>query len=111
MVDREGGTVIRIRNYFADVVASIDTVNTRHPSSGARVDQLDAAVRHRAAENLGVQHAGYLHEMGVFGAPSHLLAGFKAGQRAADLAAGRYGCGHQLCPPLTCMAARTARAE
>ena len=54
---------------------------------GAGVDRLDPAVRHGAAEYLGMQHAGQAHGVGVFGAAGDLVAAFEARHRAADLRA------------------------
>ena len=101
--------VIGIGDDFAHVVAGVDGVDAGHLAGGAGVDRLDAAMRHGAAEDLCMQHAGQLHQMRVFGTAGHLVAPFEPRQRAADLSAGDSRRGHQWGAPLVCMAARTAR--
>ena len=85
-----------------------------HRLRGARVDRPDAAMGDGAAEDLGVQHAGKPHGVGVFGAPGDLVARLEPRQRAPDLRADRgvlHGvrC-HQWVAPLPSSAWRTARA-
>ena len=60
-------------------------MNARHFYCRGCVDRFDAAVGDRAAENLGMQHAGKSHGVGIFGAAGHLLARFDARQRPSDL--------------------------
>ena len=102
----EGRAVIRLGDHFADVVAGVNGEHAGDLARGAHVDRPDAAVRHRAAENPGMQHAGQLHDVGVFGAAGNLLTRLDARQRAPDLPADGRSRRHQDAP----MAARTARA-
>src|SRR5262249_45368573 len=60
-----------------------------HVFRRAGVDRGDAAMRDRAAEDLGVQHAGKPHGVSVFGAPGDLVARLESRQRAPDLRASR----------------------
>ena len=85
----ERRAVIRVRDHGLDVVDGDDAVDAGHLLRRAGVDRLDAAVRDRAAEDLGVQHAGQAQIVGVLGAPRDLVARFEPRQRAADLAADR----------------------
>ena len=103
----EGRAVIRFGDNFAHVVAGVNGEDAGDFARFAGVDILNAAVRHRAAENLGVQHAGHLHQMRVFGASGDLLAAFQPRQRTADLSAMVVVAAIRA-PRL--MAARTARA-
>ena len=51
----------------------------------AGVDAENAAMGHRTAENLAVQHPRHPHVVDVFCAPRHLGAGFETRNGAADL--------------------------
>ena len=102
----EGRAVMGIRDHFTDVVAGVNAEDAGDFARGTHGDRLDAAVRHRTAVNLGVQHAGQLHDVGVFGAAGNLFTRLDARQRTTDLPADGRGRSHQGAP----MAARTARA-
>ena len=102
----EGRAVIRLRDDLPHVGAGVDGIDAGDFEGGCGIDRFDAAVRHRAAENLGVQHAGQLHGVGIFGPAGDLFARLDPRQRATDLTAGCGGRGHQAPPPT---AARTAR--
>jgi hypothetical protein len=95
----ERRAVIGVRNDGLDVVDRDDAIDAGDLLRRAGVDRLDAAMRDGAAEDLGMQHAGQAEIMGVLRAARDFFARFKAGQRAADLAAdlaGGHGCrGHQ----------------
>ena len=103
----ERRAVIGIGDHLADVVGGDDAVHARHRAGRAHVDALDAAMRHGAAEDLSVQHAGQPHVVDVFGAAGDLLARFEPRHRAADLGARHYGV-HRLGAPAS-RACRTAR--
>src|SRR5262245_1292482 len=110
----EGGAIVWMRNELPDVIDRYDMKHARYVLRRARIDRLDQAVRDRAAEYLGNQHAGQAHVMDVFGTPGDLVAPFRARHRAADLGAGAGDRGRRLArshqrPPLSFNAARTAR--
>ena len=73
-------TVIGIGNDLGDVLGGDDAIDARDFFRRAHVDRLDAAVRHGAAEDFSVQHAGQPHRMGVFGAADDLVARFEPRQ-------------------------------
>ena len=90
--------------HLLHVVDGDDVQHARHLLRRAGVDRLDAAVRDRAAEDLGMQHARQPHGVGVFGAAGDLVAAFEPRHRAADLRADLGGAGIQCrghqCAPL-----------
>ncbi len=86
----ERGAVVGIGDHLADVVGGEDAMNAGNLLRGAGVDRLDPAMRHRAAEDLSVQHSRQPHGVRVFGASGDLLAGFEPRQRTADLPAGAH---------------------
>ncbi len=109
----ERRTVIRIGQYLHHVVDGDDMQHAWHLLRRAGVDRPDQAVRHRAAEDLGVQHARQPHGVCVLGAAGDLVAAFEARHRPADLrtdlgATGVESRRHQRAP-LPSRAARTAR--
>jgi hypothetical protein len=57
----ERWTVVRIRDDPADIPAGIDGVDAGDLIRCADVDRFDAPMGYRAAEDLGVQHAGQPH--------------------------------------------------
>ena len=57
----------------------------------AGVHGVDAPVRDRAAEQLGMQHARQPHEVGIFGPAGDLVAAFETRDRLSDLRAGFAG--------------------
>ena len=83
----ERRTVIGIGDNLDDVCGSNDAEHAGDFLRRADVDRLDAAMRHRRAEDLAIKHAGQPHQMGIFGAPGDLFARFEPRYRAADLAA------------------------
>ena len=92
----ESRPVIRIGDDFDDILRGDDAEDAGHLPRCADVERFDAAVRHRAAEDLAVQHAGQPHQVGIFGAAGDLFACFEARHRAADLAAAHRVCRHFL---------------
>src|SRR5262249_31055178 len=77
--------------------------HTKHAGNAGRradVDPPYTAVRDGAAENLAVDHARYLHGVGVFGTARDLGPCLKPRQRNADLAAGCTVRGHCVDRPL-----------
>ena len=83
----ERRAVIGIGDHLDDVFGSDDAEHAGDFLRRADVDRLDAAVRHRRAEDLAIKHAGQPHQMGIFGAAGDLFARFEPRYRAADLAA------------------------
>jgi hypothetical protein len=84
----EGRAVIGVGQDFQHIVDGDDVQHARDLPGRAGVDRLDAAVRHRAAEDLGMQHPGQPHGVDVFGAAGDLVAAFEPRHRASDLSAG-----------------------
>ncbi len=109
----EGRAVIRLGNDLAHVFRRDHAIDAGERFRRAGIDRLDAAVRHGAAEDLGMQHALQAHRVGIFGSARDLLAGFEPRQRASDLCAdraGRDGCrSHQCAAPFGLTACRIAR--
>ena len=100
----ERRAVIGTGQHLHHVVDGDDVEHARQLLRGAGVDRLDLAVGHRAAEQLGMQHARHPHGVGVFGAAGDLVAAFEARHRAADLRADLgavriEGRDHQCVPP------------
>ncbi len=83
----ERRAVVRVGQHLEHVVDGDHVQHARHPLRRAGVDRLDPAVRHSAAEQLGVEHPGQSHRVGVLGPPGDLVAPLEARQRAANLRA------------------------
>ena len=79
----------------ADVLAGDDAHATPAIACAARdIDAADAAMRHGAAEDLAVEHAGQAQIVDVFGAARDLGAALETPGRTPDLAA-LHGLGHR----------------
>jgi hypothetical protein len=102
----EGGAIIGLRDDLEDVLAGIDAEDAGYRRRIRRVDGFDPALRHRAAKDLGVQHAGNPHRVDVFRPTRHLVAGFETRDRMPDHRGSP--CRHQPASPSS--ARRTARA-
>ena len=76
----ERRAVIGVGDHPADIVGGVHALHAGNFRGGAGVDRLDSAVRHGAAEDLAVQHAGQPQEMSVFGASGDLFATLEPGQ-------------------------------
>jgi hypothetical protein len=79
-------SVIGLGDDAADIGGGDDAMHAGDRHRGAAVDVADKAVRHRAAAELGPQHAGQAQIVDVFGGAGDFGAGLDARDRAADLA-------------------------
>jgi hypothetical protein len=82
----EGRPEMQVRNDLQQVGGHHDAVHAADGLRGGHVDALDAAMRHRAAEYLAVQHSRQLEVVHVLGAAGDLEPGLEPRDRAADLA-------------------------
>ena len=86
LVDCQNGLVVECRavigigDHLKDVVGGEDAMNAGNLRRRTRVDRFDPAMRHRAAEDLSVQHSRQPHGVSVFGASGDLLAAFEPRQ-------------------------------
>src|SRR5262245_31408817 len=69
----ECGTIVWARNDLLDVVDRDDMENARNGARGSSIHRFDISVSDRAAEYLGMQHAGKAHRVGVLRAPRDLV--------------------------------------
>ena len=86
----EGRAVIRLGDQFADVGRGVDRINARHCLRRSNIDIEQARVRHRAAMDLAVQHAGEPQVVHILRFTRYFGARLDAGNRLAD--GRKFGC-------------------